>query len=72
MATEKMMSANAMINFDKTYCSSPKCQNKCGRKLPMPEVLKKRFDDLDPGWDVRIRIWYSDFCDENGEVIKHD
>lgn len=57
------------INFDKTYCGSPNCQNKCGRQLPIDSGLRHRLNTFSPSWDTDIRIWYSDFCDKNGEVI---
>lgn len=52
--------------LDYTYCGSPKCQNKCGRKLIVSDELKKSFDVSSPDWNKRI--WYGYFCDENGEI----
>lgn len=50
-----------MICFmDKTFCSSPGCQGKCGRKM-----TSEQRKDADKTW---LPIMYSDFCDENGEV----
>ena len=49
-----------MTYMDKTFCASPNCKDKCGRK--MMEVTKKMI----PDWE---RISFAEFCDENGEVI---
>jgi hypothetical protein len=42
--------------LDKTYCASPACTGKCGRKLP--DALKNS-----------PRIWNGYFCDDDGEPI---
>jgi hypothetical protein len=53
--------------LDFTYCASPKCENKCGRKLIISKELKKLLDSNNP--DFFKKLWYGYFCDENGEVI---
>jgi hypothetical protein len=51
---------------DRTYCGSPNCENKCGRKLTdeVKEGAKKWW-----GSD-NAPIAISNFCDEKGEVRK--
>lgn len=53
-----------MIFKDKTYCASPNCQNKCGRKMTDSE----RIELANYEW-TDIPVGYGYFCDENGEVI---
>ena len=44
-----------MINFkDKAFCSSPHCENKCGRKMTMEEINKYI--------DLGIRLSWRPFC----------
>lgn len=56
-----------MIFKDKTYCASPNCQNKCGRKMTDSERI-----ELANYESTVIPIGYAYFCDENGEVIEVD
>ncbi len=45
------------MNYDQTYCASPNCTNKCGRKLSdkdKNELSRNGFD----------RISYAYFCNE--------
>lgn len=42
---------------DRTYCASPTCENKCGRKMS-PEIADAFARDGDN------RIWYGYFCGE--------
>jgi len=56
------------INFDKTYCASPECKNKCGSKLILDFSMKNRLNYQLPGWEDRISFGY--FCNESGELIK--
>ena len=45
-----------VIYRDTTYCASPHCQNKCGRKLtPEQEATVKLHN---------IELWYGYFCGE--------
>jgi hypothetical protein len=57
-----------MCYKDMTFCASPNCQNKCGRKLTK-EVQEgaKRWWGSD---DAPIAISY--FCDDNGEPLKKE
>lgn len=48
-----------MTYNDTTYCASPNCQNKCGRKMSADEKSKMGLHDL---------ASYAYFCDEDGEV----
>lgn len=48
--------------FDKTYCASDNCKNKCGRQ--MDTELKQILAQFFP-WRP---ISYSEFCDEFGNV----
>lgn len=55
------------MNLDKTYCASPTCQNKCGRKPT------KEMEDMDREslvlYGQHMPFWYAFFCDEHGEVM---
>lgn len=55
-----------MCYLDTTFCSSPNCKNKCGRKPP---------DDL----EQRVLKWwggeggpvaYTRYCDDDGELLR--
>lgn len=51
-----------MVFLDKTFCSSPNCQNKCGRKMTDQEDY------------YRLYVWgdlpvaMAAFCDEQGNL----
>lgn len=47
------------INLDKTYCASPNCVGKCGRKKP---------DNIPQG----LNLWYGYFCCEPVKEIEKD
>lgn len=57
---------------DRTYCGSPNCQNKCGRKLTDAdkEAAKKWWLNVTNGEDDGAPIAYMNFCDEDGEYIR--
>lgn len=52
---------------DRTYCASPNCENKCGRKMS----IKER-DELNELNKVRLfypcEVSYGYFCGEPGEL----
>lgn len=54
-----------MVFLDKTFCSSPNCQNKCGRKMTDQEDYYR----LNVWGDLPVAI--AKFCDDKGEVIRH-
>ncbi len=57
-----------MVTFlDKTFCASPKCENKCGRKMTDEE--HKRLERL-PVWEQVISQAY--FCGEPTELFRID
>jgi hypothetical protein len=47
---------------DTTYCASPNCQNKCGRKLDNNNVWSN------PN-NYSLPTAYAYFCDDKGDVI---
>lgn len=49
-----------MSNKDRTYCASPQCEDKCGRK---PSQEDKKFFAGHPWYPVS----YAYFCDETEE-----
>ena len=53
-----------MICFlDKTFCASPNCKDKCGRKLT-DKLIKQAID----WWGKEdFPVAMREFCDENGE-----
>lgn len=53
---------------DMTFCSSPACKNKCGRKLT--DEVRAAAVKWWGGEDAPICV--SHFCDENGEVRKNE
>lgn len=55
------------MNRDKTYCGSPTCQNKCGRKPA--EEDQKYLDDHLATWGQHAPVWWAYFCDEHGEYM---
>lgn len=55
------------IKRDKTYCGSPTCQNKCGRKPT--EEDQRFFDDHLNRYGQHAPVWWAYFCDENGEYM---
>lgn len=69
-----------MIFRDKTYCASPTCENKCGRKMSDEEVVElkrlvrmARYKPQPAGqmvWPGPVSYGY--FCDEDGEVYDNE
>ena len=56
-----------MITFkDKTYCSSPGCTNKCGRKMT---ELEKNILKANAANDIHLPVCYAYFCDIPDEYI---
>ena len=49
-----------MTYKDRTFCASPNCHGKCGRKMTEAEMRESA------GWLVSV----AELCDENGEVIQ--
>jgi len=52
-----------MTYKDKTYCASPNCKNKCGRKMSDEETRECKRSKFS-----YVSMMY--FCDDKGEVIK--
>jgi len=52
--------------FDRTYCDSSNCKNKCGRK--MAEDVYKMWQQFFP-WRA---IAMSNFCNDKGELIRKE
>lgn len=50
--------------FDRTFCDSENCQNKCGRQM------SQKHKDILAAEPFKRRISYAYFCDEKGEVIE--
>lgn len=48
--------------LDKTFCVSPNCQNKCGRKMTEEQKAYVETNNY-------LLISCAKFCDENGELI---
>lgn len=57
-----------MINLDQTYCGSPRCANKCGKKFDIDLSFIFSLNVQIPEW--RDRIKYAYFCDDNGEAYE--
>lgn len=55
-----------MCYRDRTYCVSANCKNKCGRQLT--DEIQQAAYEWWGGRDAPICI--SEFCDDNGELIK--
>ena len=55
-----------MICFlDRSFCSAPNCQDKCGRKLT-PELIERGIK----WWGGQdFPVCYGEYCDEKGEPI---
>jgi len=54
-----------MISYkDKTFCASPKCENKCGRKLTMEQKMEVHRNKID--------VCYAYFCGEPGDDLFSD
>lgn len=51
-----------MCYKDKTWCKSPNCKNKCGRKISPEEIQEADLKGLFISW--------LPFCDDKGELIK--
>jgi len=51
-----------MTHKDITFCASPNCKNKCGRRLSTEEMIEVFEKDL--------LVSYINFCDKEGELIK--
>jgi len=51
-----------MTYKDITFCSSPNCKNKCGRRVSTEEIIEIFEKDL--------LVSYAYFCDEEGELIE--
>ena len=50
---------------DTTFCASPNCKNKCGRKL-----TKKDIKNAIEWWGgENFPIAYSNYCDDKGELL---
>ncbi len=49
---------------DRLFCSSPNCQNKCGRKMT-PE-MERHYDRYG------TPVTYQRFCDETKEAHEHE
>jgi hypothetical protein len=56
-----------MSYLDKTFCASPNCKNKCGRK--MTEEDKNILDILRPSDQ---NVWYGYFCGHPREYTLDD
>ena len=52
---------------DMTFCCSKNCKNKCGRQLT--EEIRQKAKVWWGSDEVPIAV--AEFCDENGEEIKH-
>lgn len=53
---------------DRTWCASPKCKNKCGRKFTVEDL-----QDAIKWWgNLNFPISRSMFCDSEGELIVYD
>jgi hypothetical protein len=49
---------------DKTFCGSPTCKNKCGRKMTKEEREHLSKSDL--------LVSFALFCDKDGELINYE
>ncbi len=56
-----------MTFLDKTFCISPRCENKCGRKMTDKE--RKLLDSI-PEDERYISASY--FCDKEGNLIRRE
>lgn len=56
---------------DKTFCRSPGCQNKCGRKLTdkIREEARKWWLQVTKGREEDAPICTGEFCDDEGNII---
>lgn len=52
---------------DTTYCASPTCTNKCGRK-PSDELMRMQQEHLNT-YGQHLPLWWSYFCGEDGELL---
>lgn len=61
-----------MSYLDKTFCASPGCQNKCGRKMTDEE--RKKLDDQPWKGIDHPNHWvsYGYFCEQEEQNIKDD
>jgi len=54
-----------MISYlDRTWCASPNCENKCGRKLSNVQTREIILG--------KYCISYSYFCDDKGELLNKE
>ena len=56
-----------MTFLDKTFCVSPNCENKCGRKMTDKE--RKLLDSI-PEDEIYISASY--FCDKEGNLLRRE
>jgi hypothetical protein len=53
------------ISFkDKTFCASPGCMNKCGRKMTGAEVVELNKANAPNKWNGELLVSYAYFCGE--------
>jgi len=56
-----------MPNFDRTFCMSPACQNRCKRKMDDEHKSFLKTESEKFGFDRPIS--YSYFCGDDGELL---
>jgi hypothetical protein len=60
-----------MTYKDRTYCASPDCNNKCGRKMTNMEIAHHKAFFAQHGYDIPVSYGY--FCDKKEQKeIKND
>lgn len=52
----------AITYKDKTFCSSTKCKNECGRKITNKEINEAKM--------LKLPICFADFCSEKQDQLK--